>query len=93
MKKAVYATLYHSISTYQNPQHSKCPIGVDSWCFYQSAKAKGQKPGLHEQHVGTPINKSFLPHILSSYQGLAANELLERCINSGTQNANEAYTT
>ncbi|GFU72831.1 uncharacterized protein TNCV_2782961 [Trichonephila clavipes] len=39
MKKAIYATLHHSISTDQKPQHSKCPIGADSWCFYHSAKA------------------------------------------------------
>ncbi|GFX36388.1 uncharacterized protein TNCV_4933011 [Trichonephila clavipes] len=30
------------------PQRSKCPIGADSWCFYQSAKAKGQNPDLQK---------------------------------------------
>ncbi|GFX09118.1 uncharacterized protein TNCV_4166971 [Trichonephila clavipes] len=85
MKKAIYATLHHSISTDQKPQHSKCPIGADSWCFYQSAKAKEQNPGLHKEHVRTPINESF-----SIYQRLASNELLERCINCGTQNAKES---
>ncbi|GFV54314.1 uncharacterized protein TNCV_4365891 [Trichonephila clavipes] len=73
MKKAIYATLHHSISTDQKPQLSKCAIGADSWCSYQSAKAKGQKPGLHKQHSGTPINESFLPRILSIYQRLASN--------------------
>ncbi|GFU90967.1 uncharacterized protein TNCV_4922981 [Trichonephila clavipes] len=90
MKKAIYATLHPSVSTDQKPQHSKCPISADSWCFYQSIKAKGQKTGLHRQHDGTPINERFLPHILSIYQRLASNELLERCINCGTQNANES---
>ncbi|GFV66931.1 uncharacterized protein TNCV_162181 [Trichonephila clavipes] len=54
--------LHHSISRDQKPQHSKCPIGADSWCFFQSAKAKGQNPGLHKEHVGTPINESFFCH-------------------------------
>ncbi|GFV06992.1 uncharacterized protein TNCV_2085531 [Trichonephila clavipes] len=90
MKKVIYATLHHSISTDQKPQHSKYPIGADSWCFCQSAKAKGQNPGLHKQHVGTPINESFLPHILHIYQRLASNELLGRCINCGTQNPNKS---
>ncbi|GFV56678.1 uncharacterized protein TNCV_4651741 [Trichonephila clavipes] len=91
MQNSIYATLHHSISTDQKPQHSKCrPIGADSCCFYQSAKAKGQKSGLHKQYVGTPINESFLPHILPIYQRLASNELSERCINCGTQNANES---
>ncbi|GFT11531.1 uncharacterized protein TNCV_2523471 [Trichonephila clavipes] len=33
MKTAIYATLFHSISTDQKPQHFKCPTGKDSWCF------------------------------------------------------------
>ncbi|GFW98259.1 uncharacterized protein TNCV_332111 [Trichonephila clavipes] len=37
MKTAIYATLLHSISTDAKPQHSKCPAGENSWCFYQSA--------------------------------------------------------
>ncbi|GFU28228.1 uncharacterized protein TNCV_3762741 [Trichonephila clavipes] len=31
-KTAIYATLFHSISTDQNPEHFKCPTGKDSWC-------------------------------------------------------------
>ncbi|GFW28668.1 uncharacterized protein TNCV_3713831 [Trichonephila clavipes] len=41
-------------------------------------------------NVGTPINEKFLPKILPIYQRLASNELLERCIRCGTQNANES---
>lgn len=90
MKNAIYATLYHSISTDKKPQHSKCPAGKDSWCFYQSAIATGEKPGSHKLFVGTPLKEAILPHILPIYQRLASNELLERCINCGTQNANES---
>ncbi|GFW32164.1 uncharacterized protein TNCV_2601901 [Trichonephila clavipes] len=39
MKTAIYATLLHSISTDAKPQHSKCPAGENSWCFYQSVIA------------------------------------------------------
>ncbi|GFT19931.1 uncharacterized protein TNCV_4993571 [Trichonephila clavipes] len=39
---------------------------------------------------GTPINEKFLPKILPIYQRLASNELLERCIRCGTQNANKS---
>ncbi|GFV77881.1 uncharacterized protein TNCV_351 [Trichonephila clavipes] len=90
MKTAIYATLLHSISTDAKPQHSKCLAGENSWCFYQSAIANGQKFGNHKVSVGTPINEKFLPKILPIYQRLASNELLERCIRSGTQNANES---
>ncbi|GFV07397.1 uncharacterized protein TNCV_1413051, partial [Trichonephila clavipes] len=61
MKTAIYATLLHSISTDAKPQHSKCPAGENSWCFYQSAIANGEKPNNHKLNVGTPINEKFLP--------------------------------
>ncbi|GFS79952.1 uncharacterized protein TNCV_750941 [Trichonephila clavipes] len=90
MKTAIYSTLLHSISTDAKPQHSKCPAGANSWCFYQYAIANGEKPNNHKLNVGTPINEKFLPKILPIYQRLASNELLERCIRCGTQNANES---
>ncbi|GFU36845.1 uncharacterized protein TNCV_3727091 [Trichonephila clavipes] len=80
MKTVIYATLLHSISTDAKPQHSKCPAGENSWCFYQSAIANGEKPNNHKLNVRTPIKEKFLPKILPIYQRLATNELLERCI-------------
>ncbi|GFT04428.1 uncharacterized protein TNCV_1929481 [Trichonephila clavipes] len=77
MKTAIYATLLHSISTDAKPQHSKCPAGENSWCFYQSAIANGEKPNNHKLNVGTPINEKFLPKILPIYQRLTSNELLD----------------
>ncbi|GFW13471.1 uncharacterized protein TNCV_1209371 [Trichonephila clavipes] len=68
MKTAIYTTLLHSISTDAKPQHSKCPAEENSWCFYQSAIANGEKPGNHKLNVGTPINERFLPKILPFYQ-------------------------
>jgi len=32
MKKEIWATLYHKISTDDNPQHDRCPDGENSWC-------------------------------------------------------------
>lgn len=90
MKTAIYATLFHAISNDKKPQHSKCPEGPDSWCFFQSAIAKNITPGLHKDMVKTPINESFLPYILPVYQRLASEDLLKRCIRCATQNANES---
>ncbi|KAK4316439.1 hypothetical protein Pmani_012403 [Petrolisthes manimaculis] len=39
MKRNIYATLRHCISTDQKPQHSSCPVGTTYWCFYQRAVA------------------------------------------------------
>lgn len=90
MKTAIYATLFHAISTDEKPQHSKCPQGADSWCYYQAALAKDESPGSHKTNIRTPVNESLLPFILPVYQRLASDDLLERCIRCATQNSNES---
>ncbi|GFT17863.1 uncharacterized protein TNCV_4910431 [Trichonephila clavipes] len=90
MKTAIYATLFHSISTDQKPQHFKCPTGKDSWCFFQAALARGEVPGPHVKHMKTPLKETHLAKIMPIYQRLASNELLHRCIRCVTQNANES---
>ncbi|GFU25739.1 tigger transposable element-derived protein 1 [Trichonephila clavipes] len=90
MKTAIYATLFHSISTDQKPQHFKCPTGKDSWCFFQAALARGEVPGPHVKHGETPLKETHLAKIMPIYQRLASNELLQRCIRCVTQNANES---
>ena len=90
MKNAIFATIYHCASTDENPQHQKCPKGKDSWCFYQSAKAKNLTPGLHSKNVKTPLNKMVFQQVLPVYKRLSENSLLERCSKSLTQNANES---
>ncbi|GFW90773.1 uncharacterized protein TNCV_2417681 [Trichonephila clavipes] len=79
MKKSIYATLYHSISTEKNPMHMKCPPGKDSWCFYRRALAKGEKPAPHKLNIGTPINSNYLTKIVPIYQRLASDSLLKGC--------------
>ncbi|GFU51837.1 uncharacterized protein TNCV_3733511 [Trichonephila clavipes] len=82
MKAAIYATLFHSISTDQKPQHFKCPTGKDSWCFFQAALARGEVPGPHVKHVKTPLKETHLAKIMPIYQRLALNELLQRCLSA-----------
>ncbi|GFV61327.1 uncharacterized protein TNCV_445431 [Trichonephila clavipes] len=91
METAIYATLFHSISTYQKPPHFKCPTGKDFWFFFQAALARGEVPGPHVKHVKTPLKKTHLAKIMTIYQKLALNELLQRCIKCVTQNANESH--
>ncbi|GFU57922.1 uncharacterized protein TNCV_3145071 [Trichonephila clavipes] len=73
MKTAIYATLFHSISTDQKLLHFKCPIGKDSWCFFQAALACGEVPGPHVKHVKTPLKEAHLDKIMPIYQRLASN--------------------
>ncbi|GFT20096.1 uncharacterized protein TNCV_4994651 [Trichonephila clavipes] len=85
MKTAIYATLFHSISTDQKPQHFKCPTGKDSCCFFQAALARGEVPGPHVKHVKIPLKETHLAKIMPIYQRLASNELLHRCIRCDTK--------
>lgn len=90
MKTAIYATLSHCSSTDKTPKHGKCPRGEDSWCFYNKAIAKNEKPESHKTKIKTPLNERVVSKILPLYQRLASNALLERCVSGKTQNANEA---
>lgn len=90
MKDAIYASIYHAISTDEEPQHSKCPKGESSWCFYQAAIARKKSPGSHEANVNTPLNKYCFEKILPLYERLTEESLLTRCARCLTQNANES---
>ena len=37
IKKEIFASLSHCGSTDRKPDHAKCPVGVESWCFYNRA--------------------------------------------------------
>ena len=38
MRTAIWASLFHCMSTDEEPKHDRCPRGRDSWCFYNRAK-------------------------------------------------------
>lgn len=90
MKRAIFATLDHCQSTDENPLHEKCPVGKDSWCFYQRDIANGVLPRKHEACVKTPLNAMVVEHLMPLYTRLTAENLLKRCSLGKTQNANEA---
>ncbi|KYN50131.1 hypothetical protein ALC62_00159 [Cyphomyrmex costatus] len=89
MKNEIMAIIYHGVSTDENPQHQFCPAGENSWCFYQTAKARGVRTGLHIKNIGTPINKLVFDKILPVFVRLSDESLLSRCTQGRTQNANE----
>lgn len=91
MKKAIYASLNHCFSTDDNPLHSLCPTGENSWCFYNSSLAKHRQPKPHKTLVHTPLDKALIwPHIKPVYERLTSEGLLARCELKGTQNSNES---
>ncbi|KAL8592498.1 hypothetical protein ACOMHN_021440 [Nucella lapillus] len=90
MKKAVMASLHHCYSTDSKPRHELCPVGADSWCFYQTALAQHQVPGPHKTLIHTPLNHEKLhQHLKPVYERLTDTQLLSRCVSGKTQNSNE----
>ncbi|GFO40999.1 hypothetical protein PoB_006750400 [Plakobranchus ocellatus] len=90
-QRAVLASLFHCYSTDNNPQHQFCPVGKDSFCFYQSALAKKETPGPHSVHIHTPLNRKLLhSYIYPVYKRLSDPALMKRCQLAATQNANES---
>lgn len=87
MKKAIWATYYHYSSTDKKPQHKKCPVGSDSWCSYQRAKANN----VSYTHDYMPLSKEVLDAIKPIYTDLSKDALLERCIGGFNQNNNESF--
>ena len=87
MKNAVLASFLHSQSTDDNPQHSKCPEGEESWCFYRRAEAKNEAPPEHTH----PLPREVADKMTDVYTRLGDTELLERCLSGKTQNTIECF--
>ena len=90
MRNAVFATFFHSASTDEDPHHSRCPVGSNSWCFFQRALAAGEEPGSHRDKLGTPLTRDVSRHVEEVYVRLGHPDLLRRCLKGATQNANES---
>ncbi|XP_044588451.1 uncharacterized protein LOC123267711 isoform X2 [Cotesia glomerata] len=50
MKREIWATYLHKISTDKKPQHMNCPPGPDSWCKWQKAAAEGTEDDFHHEN-------------------------------------------
>ena len=87
MRKGVYASLFHSVSTDDDPHHAYCPEGPTSWCFFQRAAALKEKPRAHRPTFTRDVAEKLLP----IYERLTNPDLLKRCTRMKTQNANECF--
>ena len=87
MKRGVYASLFHMVSTDSDPHHTSCPTGPTSWCFYNRAQALQEVPRPHTPTMRRDIAEALL-HV---YERLSNAALLERCSRMRTQNANECF--
>ncbi|GFW05623.1 uncharacterized protein TNCV_4003251 [Trichonephila clavipes] len=85
LQQNVIAALFHCSSSVKKPMHGQCPIGKDSWCYYQRALSCGKKP--NEKYKG--LSNEVLNTIKPTYLELCTKELLTKCLHGKTQNSNE----
>ena len=89
MRKGIWASLFHCVSTDESPQHDRCPTGPDSWCFYQKAVASGSEIPSHSTKVTHPLTASVVQEMIPVYERMSDTNLLKRMEKGKTQNTNE----
>jgi len=87
MKKVVYASIFHMMSTDEDPDHSFCATGWKSLCHYQRETALG----LPRTHHTNELKQEHGLKLMDLYKRLTDPDLLERCNRMKTQNANECF--
>ncbi|GFW12671.1 uncharacterized protein TNCV_3883811 [Trichonephila clavipes] len=85
LQQNVIEALFHCSSSVEKPMHGQCPIGKDSWCYYQRALSCGKKP--NEKYKG--LSNEVLNTIKPTYLELCTKELLTKCLHGKTQHSNE----
>lgn len=88
MRKAVWASYYHRISTDDFPRHVFCPGDESTWCRYNKAKICGN--AYHHKH---PLPQSVAVVIRPVYKSLSDPALLRKCLHGQTQNPNESLNS
>uniref|UniRef100_A0A6P7GQQ4 Uncharacterized protein LOC114345625 n=1 Tax=Diabrotica virgifera virgifera TaxID=50390 RepID=A0A6P7GQQ4_DIAVI len=91
MKKEIWATFYHKISTDDEPQHQNCPAGESSWCKWRRAEFLGVSAQfVHDKY---PLSEKVQEVIKPIYEDLSRDDLLIRCLGAETQNNNESLNS
>ncbi len=89
MRTRIWATLFHCASTDDEPQHDRCPDGIDSWCFYKRAVAADEEPPCHADNVKHALAADVCKAMVPVYQRMSDTNLLKRLQKGQTQNSNE----
>ncbi|GFT60688.1 uncharacterized protein TNCV_3584051 [Trichonephila clavipes] len=87
MQQNVIAALYHCASSDKKPMHGQCPIGKESWCYFQRGVANGTK--CSTKYAG--LSNDVLNKIKPVYLELCDKQILSKCLHGRTQNANKCF--
>lgn len=90
MRRAIWATYYHKLSTDEEPHHELCPTGSESWCKYKQAQENNL---LDEFKHKNSLPKSVMEIIKPIYKDLSCPSLLKKCLHGKTQNPNESINS
>ena len=82
MREAIWAIFFHKLSTDQNPRHSMCK---DTWCKYLKAKKDNVK-FTHKNSLPAAVMDQIKP----IFKDLTHPDLLNKCLEGYTKNANES---
>ncbi|KAJ8389226.1 hypothetical protein AAFF_G00122460 [Aldrovandia affinis] len=69
MKAAIWAGLLHSMSSDENPMHTRCS---PSWCWYRKAEENGDIPDSHTQHT-----QNFLTREINNQHRCSVDDVTE----------------
>ncbi|GFW79238.1 uncharacterized protein TNCV_2476451 [Trichonephila clavipes] len=90
MRKAVWAVYFHIRSSNEEPLHSFCPVGPNSWCKYQNQVVEGSVETFrHSNKLPVAVMDAIKP----VFNDLSQPKLLQKCLGGKTQNNNESINS
>ncbi|GFV48535.1 uncharacterized protein TNCV_5068201 [Trichonephila clavipes] len=90
MRKAVCAVYFHIRSSDEEPLHSFCPAGPNSWCKYQNQVVEGSVETFrHSNKLSVAVMDAIKP----VFNDLSQPKLLQKCLGGKTQNNNETINS
>ncbi|GFU89853.1 uncharacterized protein TNCV_4742941 [Trichonephila clavipes] len=90
MRKAVWAVYFHIRSSDEEPLHSFCPVGPNSWCKYQNQVVEGSVETFrHSNKLPVAVMDAIKP----VFNDLSQPKLLQKCLGGKTQNNNESINS
>ncbi|GFW27285.1 transposable element Tcb2 transposase [Trichonephila clavipes] len=77
MRKAVWAVYFHIRSSDEEPLHSFCPVGPNSWCKYQNQVVEGSVETFrHSKKLPVAVMDAIKP----VFNDLSQPKLLQKCL-------------
>ncbi|GFW00490.1 neuroligin-1 [Trichonephila clavipes] len=84
MRKAVWAVYFHIRSSDEEPLHSFCPVGPNSWCKYQNQVVEGSVETFRHSNK---LPGAVMDVIKPVFNDLSQPKLLQKCLGGLFQRA------